>query len=511
MYMPKYRTVKRETRLDTLKPYLKKTKTLRVKRISGKKREKRESTGTLKNMIGYASNIKATFLKTRCTDANMCLTFGREDEKIKTHFDGFTNFKWAEPDIKRIGSVSANGFINEIKYNRDGYLAYAVLKSSVKREADNLLYEFFVGRNFVNKHAKKRYPCFLETYGLFKYNTQTSWNKLKNITSNKTDLDLTNITKLTNAVIANSCRNPTDICILIEHMNNVKSLGDYLKLKDPFFNSNLIKILYQLYMPLVQLSQNFTHYDLHTDNIQIYRPFEQKYISFHYHVKGGKVVHFDSVYIVKIIDYGRSFMKTDKYTSKDFHDLLCNNHPSCERCGEDDGFGFLQNEDSPGENYFIVSTVKNESHDLRALNIIAKSKIPHISPRLKNMFRGIVYSGIYGTEEILERGFIAEDANNEIYFSTYNITDAYDALEYLIGLDGELETTTTDTYEKAGDLHIYTDRDMEYIPVVATTAASLPSPAKSSAAASSVATSFISTPSSINSAASAYKFWAMSP
>ena len=65
-----------------------------------------------------------------CAESNVCLALGTFSDEINNYFDHFTNFKYAKGNIKKIGETSANGFVNQIEYEKDGYKSYAILKSS---------------------------------------------------------------------------------------------------------------------------------------------------------------------------------------------------------------------------------------------------------------------------------------------------------------------------------------------------------------------------------------------
>jgi hypothetical protein len=411
-------------------------------------------------MRAKTPKVRAINLNAMCTDANVCLTFGKEDTRLKKHFGGFTDFRWLQPDIHRIGSVSVNGFINELTYEREGYKANAVLKSSIEEDSDNLLYEFLIGRRFVNKFTKKRFPCFLETYGFFTYKKISAWEKLQNKSNTIDNMNeyIEQVTNFTPHIYRKSCVHSKYICVLVEHMNNIKSLQEYLRYNIPFFNLNLLKILYQVYMPLATMADKFTHYDLHTGNIQIYRPFKDKYVTYHYHVADSKIITFDCIFLVKIIDYGRCFV--DKL-SKNIYDVICNTTDCSPDCGYDFGYSNLQL-NRAGDLKYVTSQVKNESHDLRALEILKTDfiRLTNISDNLERIVNNVVYLDTYGTPENTELGYV-KDAHE---FTINNVTDAYRALEDLLQMEGEQETVTIDNYTKAGDLHIYLDRDMEYIP-----------------------------------------------
>ena len=104
---------------------------------------------------------RARFLNGVCSDSGVCIAFGKEVNKIKEHFDGFVNFDNVK-QIRKIGEISANGFVKEIEYERAGYTAHAILKSSVRMNSDNLYYEYLVGQ-FINMIGQIL-PNFVETY-----------------------------------------------------------------------------------------------------------------------------------------------------------------------------------------------------------------------------------------------------------------------------------------------------------------------------------------------------------
>ena len=150
-----------------------------IKNRSEEKTRKNASRKIAKFFKNTSEKRTSEFLKSICSDSGACIAFGTNRHKITKFFDGFTDFKYVEPPIKRIGKPSANGFVNEIKYKKSGYTAYAVLKSSTRPSADNLVYEYIVGQ-FINKQCNY-FPCFLETYGFYFYNDNEKWNNINHI------------------------------------------------------------------------------------------------------------------------------------------------------------------------------------------------------------------------------------------------------------------------------------------------------------------------------------------
>ena len=407
-------------------------------------------------MLKTAQNRKTNFLKTVCSDSGVCIAFGKETQKIKDYFDGFNTFKNIN-GIKTIGKPSGNGYVLELQYSKNDYIAHTVLKNALKKKSDNLVYEFFVGQ-YINEKLKQ-FPCFLETYGLFeRLRPQIHFNiPLKeqlSLLSNKSEQDIIQI----------SCKKSEVISILIQHVSGAKTFGDKIHTLD--FNE-IICILYQIYMPLMCLQNEFTHYDLHLDNVLLYEPVNGKYIQYHYFVDGNEI-KFKSKYIVKIIDYGRCFChQSDINNSKNIYKKICNERQCNPYCGKYYGYSWLSNDGLTPDNYFINSTEVNVSHDLRLLHEITIKQNLNISPILNNFLSKVQYSiGIryskdkrFGTEPNIISG-IPNTINN--------VQDAYWMLESIIN-----HTTSKQENEQLyknmdelGELFIYADgnKPMEFIP-----------------------------------------------
>lgn len=112
----------------------------------------------------YADNIskhRAAFLKSICSDSGVCIALGKQTKRISKHFKGFVNLEYVISPVKTIGR-GGHSFIKSITYERDGYTANAILKSSNRPYSDNLLFEYIVGQ-YINKQCLV-FPCFIETY-----------------------------------------------------------------------------------------------------------------------------------------------------------------------------------------------------------------------------------------------------------------------------------------------------------------------------------------------------------
>ena len=424
---------------------------------------------------------KSKFLQSICSDSGVCIAFGNERSKILDFFKGFTDFDYLT-NTRTIGSESANGFVKEFEYEREAYKAYAVLKSSLEKDSDNLLYEYVVGQ-VINKYFMKRFPCFVETYGHYKY----SYNKrdmFRNAGPGKPDMNKILIPYDANYIpIDTSCESSNDMCILIQHIKGASSIGDKAyntlsgqgKYNNPkkdinFITNDLLYSLFQVYFPLSHLKDNYTHYDLHGDNVILYKPVDGKYIQYHYHYLNGEVVTFKSQFISKIIDYGRSYFNVSPHeihprmkSSSDYDELLCET-PECnntnEECGDESGYGWMGGPHSD-DRYHISTSLRNMSHDLRLLAMLNKDwdrtnfQSNRAYVNLQTMLAKVFYEFEFGTPEVVK---------NKKTSIIFNVTDAEIAMKLLINNPAQIKANN-DYYSKMsklGDLHIYLDKPMNY-------------------------------------------------
>ena len=444
----------------------------------------------------------------------VCLAFGDVSDQVKSFFYGFTRFNYAKEVIKRIGKPSANGFIFEIENETRGYTSYSVLKSAQEPESDNLMYEYHVGL-YMNK-LNKLYPCFVETYGLFKYKNETQWNKFKDVPEEKNKI--INLHALQSALVPQpldytvGCKESKHLAILIQHLPKPITL-DELSDDTDFIKNELMGALFQLYVPLAQVMNNFTHYDLHLENILLYEPVKGKYIEYHYHympttfessihltgtARSTKTAHmasmkpevfsFKSSYLLKIIDYGRSYFNNteNQVDSKQIYQEICDTK-ECDyqtsngtiTCGANFGLGWLEDNSADQERTFYISSqFKNISHDLLPLDRLYtkyEKKMKEIETTSKgtNKANSVIftqeideligkvdYMDDFGTEENLKVGYPAK---------IFNVQDAAIFIMNCIEKPHFIthNNAVNRTKDKLGDLHIYMDgssRPMEFIP-----------------------------------------------
>lgn len=381
------------------------------------------------------------YLKAICSEAGVCIAFGIEALKIKEFFRHFS-FDLVD-QVKKIGKPSSNGFVYELQYAKRGYNAYAVLKSSTSFTADNLMYEYRVGQ-FLNKMGFL-FPCFLETYGLFKYTSIIEWNEMRK--SKQMPPELFRPLLVPQAYdFKVGCPESRYMAVLIQHIRGCKTVKEILEQGDV---KHILPILFQVYYPLFHMRKNFTHYDLHMENVILYEPVPGQYIQFHYHTETG-IISFKSPYIAKIIDYGRSYIN-DGETSKDIYDHVCQLHECKPDCGADYGFGTFPLSNAR-DFYHIVSQKKNESHDLRFLtSVLRELKTMALPPWLKAYADSfdVIYKHMYGTPEKIC-----------IETKQCNLETVYKKLSTVLPLANvQLDGFHTVKY---GDLHVYGDKPIEF-------------------------------------------------
>lgn len=485
----------------------KKTKaTVRKTRTDDETRS--EASDTIKKFFkSKKKKITARFLKHICSDSGMCLAFDAENrKKINKHFNSFLNLKYMTGSIQQIGETSANGFIKEIQYSHDNYTASTVLKSSVKSRSDNLVYEYLVGQ-FAN-YQSNFFPCFIETYGLYFYKDDRQWDyfrSTKTIQSERFQQALDN-QPISGVDFAKACKKSKHAAILVQYIHGAQLLNSFISADSLNYVSyqmmyQLPYLLYQVYLPLSQLDGQFTHYDLHANNVMVYEPVKGKYIEYVYHLRNGEVIRFKTPYLVKIIDYGRCFFKwktgsKSNISSPDIYKLLCNErecdytqtdkfgHKSTYKCGREYGFGLLDNPDEKtSQRCYISSSRNNVSHDLRLLNIVKKvltAKKAHkynIDHRHENevmashLVRSVLDKVVYGvgTDSDNARYGTVENIVSGLPDKINNVSDAEIALRELIknpNLKGLNEFKYSDESKKLGTLNIYINgTQMSFVPV----------------------------------------------
>ena len=363
------------------------------------------------------------FTKDDCEDTNVCLMLGIKQNDIINYFDNFTNFNLITTPIKKLNTNSFNGFIYKLEYIKEDNIAYSILKSTIDNAGDNLIYEYIVGK-FINKQVLI-FPCFLETYALFKYKNINTWEKIKN--SNEIDgITLNNSLNFIPNEEALNMGCEKYLAILLQYVDNAIPLKEGIKNTD-FLNYELFNILLQIYIPLSTLCNVFTHDDLNCNNILLYKPDNNKYIKYHYHLNSGVKIVFKSQYMAKIIDYGNSYLNIENTSTEQIYSKLCITG-GC----EDECYKYSINNEYKRK--LLVNFLLSEI----VFDIYYNPKI--INKKRIEFLKDIKIENINNICEKLINSFINDEGSN-------NTNDIY-----------------FDNFEKIGDLYIFQDgRKMEYI------------------------------------------------
>ena len=310
-----------------------------------------------------------------------------------------------------ISNNSTSGILFLLEYNMFDNIYSAILKTSKKNTSDNLLYEFLVGINYINEMTLK-FPCFVKTYNIF-YNTSKMFymDMISNTPFHSSYFNIYMKPVDINTVSTKMyCQNPKYFSLLIENIANAMTLHDFInehiiKSKTEsieirrYKEMEIVKILFQIYYVLDELSRTFTHYDLHERNVLIEELPEDEYIHMRYRYSNGNIVEFQTHYIARIIDYGKCFFKPNQGMSPyQFFNFKVQNKKDCIKNGIYAGFNHFDF-DPEGNGYFISSLNVNRSHDLRLINEMKMTLKNHKTLLFEEIFKMLIYKKRYGTPE----------------------------------------------------------------------------------------------------------------
>jgi hypothetical protein len=338
------------------------------------------------------------------------------------NFQQNTLFRNLSNEVKTIGQPSVNGTVKLLNYELGNRNFKTILKISTSIDADNSNYEYLAGLSI--NFFKNYFPNFLYTFAYVKFNntnnTIDNYQTLNgSIIKNNTTVNV-GITK-NQTDLKEGCNNNDKSGVLIEFINNALTFDDFIQeIQKNYQSANieLYNLLFQIYMALFSLRDNFTHYDLHTGNVMIISLKNPHKIS--YTLKNKTYVILTR-YLPVIIDYGRCYFRCDELrlnstdVIRDACKTNCNYyHPNNKQCnltvrglwGIFDEFGVPQNDIN---NFFINTRTKNESHDLRYIYLIIRDtnlQQYDIIAQLKNhelkyLFSEVRYgsNGLYGLPE----------------------------------------------------------------------------------------------------------------
>lgn len=392
------------------KRFVKKRRPSNKKSKKGKRRMSggalnREAVQTVETQLINRESRHSNMLNLVCSDADNCLALGEYGGQIKSYFDNFSKFELIDKAAAHVLNAGNNGVVVSLPFRKNGYTAHVAFKCATTKDSDHLYYEYLVGTQFINRFLE-RVPCFVETYKLYEFKSPYSSNQCIELAKNqsgKTGFEydfqqglkpVNDANLLDERSVNMSCLNgSTMYCIFIQHFNRFKSSYSLLSQMDLYQKCCM---LLQVYFGLNVVNSDgceYTHYDLHANNVFAYSPYKDpsKLIHFRYHMPNGDVLKFNSPYVFKIIDYGRNYFNNGSLNSNDFIEKMCE-QTTCEYCGGEVGYATIQGFSNKAEAqtfHWINPRYRNLSHDLLfAYYVLGKSFIVHDDD--------------FGTPEVLE-------------------------------------------------------------------------------------------------------------
>ena len=335
------------------------------------KRRKKITLATRRRLNGLLDNPadrRRKVLSKVCPNTAGCIALGKYEDMINDFFADFQDLRMVS-DVAKL-SEGNNGEVTLLTYTKRDITAYTVMKRGSKHntEFDNLMYEYVVGKFFVNT-LLRRFPNFVETYGLYVGNSD----------------DPTAVTRVPDAALTwkIGCAEYRNTHIMLQYYSDVRTMLSLLIPHEtrPRALENMRNTLFQVYFPLMCLRGLFTHHDLHEENVLMYKPLAgNKYVEFHYHFTSGRTVTFPSEYVAKIIDYGRSYFKHSEPSPKHAHnssketlEIMCDEKACGKNCGTEKGFYVTKLVTSKGEvlrnDFYNDYIYTNDSYsDFKLLN-----------------------------------------------------------------------------------------------------------------------------------------------
>ena len=390
----------RTSRKNMKNPLTRKNRVATAKKQSEKIKSDRKSR---------LSKRQSQFLSYACGDSSECLMLGKYRTTTLQYFDNFKNLEYA--DTYQIINAGGNGVVLRLNFLKNKYNSYGILKVATPIDnlspnkpinlqkqyllifnPDNSIYEYLVGLHLNN--LLDYLPNFLETYQLLRidnYETYNDFIQKINSTQNleyKVDdklirsflqvtptisftdkiglSDLIHDGCITNAFGIKGLKKSYTYVLMTQYMKNPITLKTKIK-SNGFNHHELIYVLFQIYYTLFMLYGSFAHYDLHVENVMLYQPYPDGYIKYFYHIKNEnneeEVIHFRSKYIVKLIDYGRSYFEHTKMIK----DMISQKRNPCFGVkAESSGYNIKDGLLTYGINFDSV----NVSYDLRLLDNI---------------------------------------------------------------------------------------------------------------------------------------------
>jgi hypothetical protein len=319
---------------------------------------------TLKEIVRRVmKNKKKTIVdaKKQCRDLNTCLILGEFSHAILAFFTAIKHFNNVVK-IKSLETLGTNGKLLFVHTQLSDYTAYSIVKiPKYKQEiADNVVYEFLMGL-VINLFTQT--PNTVKTLNLYKHKSKDRLRDTlsqQNITSEilKQNVELIayvnyesndgliqfhqnkeNITSETE-LIEHSCMKHDHFILemlYIPHSFMLEQTTDAQKFSNfrNFWNYEIGFVMFQLYAFLKVYHKIFVHNDLNRANILLCQIPDHHFE--YIYKEGNETIKFTSPYLVKTIDYSRSYISGE---SDRIFDLVCKGNNCYPNCGEKHGYEY---------------------------------------------------------------------------------------------------------------------------------------------------------------------------
>lgn len=319
---------------------------------------------TLKEIVRRVmKNKKKTIVdaKKQCRDLNTCLILGEFSHAILAFFTAIKHFNNVVK-IKSLETLGNNGKLLFVHSHLSDYTAYSMVKiPKYKQEiADNVVYEFLMGL-VVNLFTQT--PNTVKTLNLYKHKSKDRLRNTlsqQNITSEilKENVELIayvnyesndgliqfhrneeNITSETD-LIEHSCMKHDHFILemlyiphsfMLEQTTDAKKFSNFRN----FWKYEIGFVMFQLYAFLKVYHKIFVHNDLNRANILLCQIPDHHFE--YIYKEGSETIKFTSPYLVKTIDYSRSYISGE---SDRIFDMVCKKKNCYPNCGEKHGYEY---------------------------------------------------------------------------------------------------------------------------------------------------------------------------
>lgn len=284
-------------------------------------------------------------------------------------------------------------FVHKLVFNSGNTEIQGALKSTLDRDTDNLVYEYWAGM-FINKYCKM-VPFLTYTYALFQYKSEADVKKASKVTTQIEKFPKLKLIceasqyKKGDCLPVDICNNADRFCLMNEFISDANSYENFimslskkkLSLQDKI---DILGTTYMVYFTLYKLRSQFTHYDLHDENVLVTTPNNGELIKYVFNMEDGSKLEFETKYMVRIIDFGRSYFEgNSQYLEYVKKNEGCNSED--EENGENSGLDFFTSRKCVASDSWICPSKNNQSHDLRLFKLL--QNVLNIFPKINVIYK----------------------------------------------------------------------------------------------------------------------------